>query len=77
MLITEGNIRKWSPDIAGLYDRNPALFKKHYDHEYLTLIVYIWYEQLKGSASFWHPYFETINTCDMCFTWDSEQMDEF
>ena len=63
--------------MSAFYNRNPAIFKDHYDAVYLHLIIYIWHEQLKGDKSFWEPYFETINTCDMPFMWTSEEIDEF
>ena len=53
------------------------MFKKHYDAEYLTLIVYVFMEMLKGEESFWYPYFQVINTCDLPMTWSEEDLAEF
>ena len=43
----------------------------------MPMIIYIWHEQLKGEKSFWHPYFETINTCDMPHFWEDSEIEEF
>ena len=44
LMINEQNNRRRSPEIAALYDNHPEVFKKHYDAEYLCLIVYMWME---------------------------------
>jgi len=77
LFICEDNIRMRSPLLSALYDRNPAVFKRHHDSEYLIIIVYIWHEQMKGEKSFWFPYFDTINTCDMPMSWTDAELDEF
>jgi hypothetical protein len=34
-------------------------------------------EMLKGENSFWDPYFQVINTCDLPMTWSEEDLVEF
>jgi len=46
-----------APEICEIYVKHPEVFKKHYDAVYLKLIVYVFYELLKGEASFFYPYF--------------------
>ena len=77
LTINEANIRARSPEMCELYDKHPEIFKKHYDAEYLRIIVYLWYEKSKGEESFWKPYLDIINFTDMPFLWSDEEMDEF
>ena len=77
LLINEANIRKRSPEMATLYDKHPEIFKRHYDAEYLALIVFLWHEKAKGEASFWKPYLDIINFTDMPFLWNDEELNEF
>merc|ERR1712166_773554 len=67
--ISEPSIRIRAPYFGEFIDRNHELFRKHYDAVYMPMIIYMWHEQLKGEDSFWYPYFETINTCDMPHFW--------
>mmetsp|Transcript_41062 Transcript_41062/g.53851 ORF Transcript_41062/g.53851 Transcript_41062/m.53851 type:complete len:141 (+) Transcript_41062:76-498(+) len=53
LLITEDNIRKWAPQVEAVWEANPIIFKKHYDAEYLRMILFLWHERLKGEDSFW------------------------
>ena len=57
--------------------KNPEVFKKHYDAVYLKLIVYVFYELLKGEASFFHPYFEVISETDLPMNWSDDELTEF
>lgn len=34
-------------------------------------------EMLKGEESFWHPYFQVINTCDLPMAWSEAELVEF
>ena len=77
LLINEPNIRKRSPEISKLYDDHPEVFKKHYDAEFLTLIVYLWHEKAKGEDSFWKPYLDIVNFTDLPFLWEESEVDEF
>jgi hypothetical protein len=75
LLINEPNIRKRSPEMCVLYDNHPEIFKKHYDAEFLILIVFLWFEKAKGEASFWKPYLDIINFTDLPFLWSDEDID--
>ena len=77
LLINEDNIRRRSPEMKILYDSHPEIFKRHYDACYLTLIVYIWHERMKGDNSFWAPYLDIVNFTDLPFLWKDEELDEF
>jgi hypothetical protein len=59
-----------------MLERHPAIFKDHYDAEYLVLIIFLFYEMLKGEDSFWHPYFQIINVSDLPMLWTDEEIDE-
>ena len=77
LLINEHTIRARSPDVAKVYDKHPEVFKEHFDAEYLVLILYVMHEQMKGEASFFHPYFEIVNDTDLPMLWDFSQIKEF
>ena len=57
IMINEVNARKYSPEVGQVIDKHPALFKRHYDAEYLILILFVMHEMMKGEESFWHPFF--------------------
>lgn len=77
LMINEQNNRRRSPEIANLYDSHPEVFKKHYDAEYLCLIVYMWMECQKGEASFFKPFIDIINFTDLPFLWSDAELEEF
>ena len=54
----------------------PHLFEERSDSEDLTLYVYCLYEKLKGSKSFWFPYFLTSQGMDILMFWDEASLDE-
>lgn len=56
--------------------KHPEIFKHHFDAEYLILIIYFWYEMLKGEESFWHPYFQIINISDLPMLWSDKEISE-
>ena len=77
LLINEYTIRARCPEVAVIYDKHPDVFTRHFDAEYLVLILYVMHEQIKGEASFYHPYFEIVNTSDLPFLWTSNENKEF
>ena len=77
IMINEQNARRRCPEIGKLFDDHPEVFKRHYDAEYMRLIIYVWHEQLKGEASFWHPFFEVVNYSDIPMLWEEEELIEF
>jgi hypothetical protein len=72
MQINRHTIKARSPEIVNMFERHAAEFKKHYDSEYMMMIVYIFYELLKGSASFWYPYLSVISPTDLTMSWSEE-----
>lgn len=48
-------------DIGYLFDCHDALFVTNSDRDINMLIVYIMFERLKGSDSFYNPYFEMLD----------------
>jgi hypothetical protein len=42
--INEQNIRIRAPYFGEFIDRNPELFRKHYDAVYMPMIIYMWHE---------------------------------
>lgn len=63
-------------EIGPIILKHPEIFKNHYDAEYLVLIVYFFYEMLKGEKSFWFPYFDVINISDIPMVWNEDEIDE-
>jgi hypothetical protein len=73
--INKHNIKIRAPDLwKDVYEKHPEIFTTHYDHQYLRLIVYVFYELLKGEKSFWYPYFEVISWSDIPMLWESDEL---
>ena len=72
LLITEQTVRE-SP-LGSIIPHHPEIFKQHYDAEYLIMISFVLYELCKGPQSFWHPYFEIVNTSDLPMLWEDEEV---
>ena len=76
--INKHTIKVRAPDLwADVYEIHPEIFVKHYDYEYLRLIIYVFYELLKKENSFWHPYFEVISWSDIPMLWLQSELDQF
>jgi hypothetical protein len=56
MQINKFTIEARAPEIPKMFEQNAKAFEKHHDSEYMMMVVYIFYEKMKGSASFWYPY---------------------
>jgi len=74
LIITDHTVR--ASEIAFIITEHPQIFKKHFDAEYLRLIVFIFYERLKGDRSFWKPYFDIVNFTDLPFLWEDKEVEE-
>ena len=75
--INKHTIKARAPELWEVYEKHPEIFKKHYDSEYLRLIVFVYYEMLKGDQSFYHPYFAVISETDLPMTWSEDELTEF
>ena len=64
MQINKFTIRKRNPDLMAIFTTHEKELDEHYDPEYLSLIIYVFSELLKGEDSFWKPYFDVINETD-------------
>lgn len=81
MLISNASIRK--SEIGFVFTENAGLFEKNDDGEYLSLMVFIIYEMLKGKLSinigdksFWKPYFDILPPADMLALWSDSEFEE-
>lgn len=74
LLITNLSIRR--SEIASVFLDNAELFEVHHDGEYLSLIVFIVYEILKGDKSFWKPYFDVFPNADVLGFWSDAELSE-
>ena len=74
ILVTDQNIRKRNPELNTLYERHPALFKRHYDAEYIRMIIFLWQERCKGEESFWKPYLDIINFTALPCLWTDNEL---
>jgi hypothetical protein len=75
LVICEEKFRQ-DPDIGHILEENPEVFVDHYFGEHLVLIFFMAYEIGKGEKSFWAPFLETAERCDMLFNWETEDLDE-
>jgi len=62
---------------------NTELFENHSDGEYLSLVVFMIYEMIKGISykrigdkSLWKPYFDTLPPADLLALWSDSELDE-
>ena len=74
-MICEEKFRQ-DKDIGHILEENPEVFVDHYFGEHLVLIFFMAYEIGKGEKSFWAPYFQTAERCDMLAAWPMEDLDE-
>lgn len=76
--INKYTIKARAPELwFSVYEKHPEIFSKHYDHEYLRLIVYLFHELLKEEKSFWYPYFQVISSSEIPMVWSEEELSEF
>ena len=45
-------------ELAEIYRNNEDLFVANTERDYYVVLIFIMYERLKGTDSFWHHYFE-------------------
>ena len=70
-IISTEHARK-SSEIGHLFDSCDELFVTNQDRDICTLMVFIIYERLKGDESFYHPYFDMVDSpVPTCF-WPDE-----
>lgn len=62
--------------IGHLFDNHDALFVAKDDRDQTTLIVYMIYEKLKGEESFYHPYFEVLDSVTPAPFWPAEVIEK-
>lgn len=74
LLITDENLKKLTPELNTIFGRHPALFKRHQEAEYFRMILFLWYERVKGEKSFWKPYLDIINFTDLPCLWSNEEL---
>ena len=63
-------------EIGPLMAKHPEIFDKHQEDD-MSLVIYTFFEKLKGEKSFWSPAFNIINCSDLPAFWDDEAIDEF
>ena len=76
LLINKFTIQERAPELWQVYMNHPAVFKNYYDADFLILTVYIFYELLKNSHSFYYPYLNVISQIDLPLLWQQDQLDE-
>jgi hypothetical protein len=59
-----------------IYKAHPEIFKDHFDHEYLLMIVFVMHHMLIGEKSFWYPFWKIVNMSDMPMRWDEDEIEE-
>ncbi len=84
MIISNMSIRK--SDIARIFLEHPCIFEDHHDGEYLSIMIFVLHEMLKGTTtshlcaigdkSFWKPYFDVFPDADLPGKWTNEELRE-
>jgi hypothetical protein len=59
-----------SKEIGHVFSENEFFFKNTEDRDYLVLLVFLLYEHQKGKKSFWYPYLNAIEPCQLPLEWD-------
>lgn len=79
VLISNTSIRL--SEIKEVFTDNAKLFEEHADGEYLSLIVFLMYELLKGTGSvtvgersFWKPYLDVLPSVDFLALWSEADL---
>jgi len=58
--------------IGHLFESHEALFVTNYDRDNNMLLVYLIYERLKAAESFYHPYFEMVDSPTPTVYWPEQ-----
>lgn len=78
MMINKHTIEAREPPLyQDVILKNPEVFRDHEDSEYLVLVVYVFLEMIKKESSFWHDYFQVVESCDMPMLWSDSELAEF
>ena len=59
-----------SEEIGHIYREHSYFFKATSDRDYLVLLLFLIYEHQKGKQSFWYPYFNAVEPCDLPCYWN-------
>jgi hypothetical protein len=62
------------PLTGPIVNSHEDLFKQHADADQLCLALFLMVESLKGQSSFWHPYIDVMNTSDLAYLWNDEEL---
>ena len=62
------------PMVGPLLKLHPEIFTEHIDAAYMTIVVFVFYEMLKGDDSFWKPYFDIISPTDLPLLWTDHEL---
>ena len=68
--------RARSSEIGFIFDSHESLFKNNAERDFLTLVVFVFYEHAKGERSFWHTFFEANDPGKMACYWDENVLKE-
>jgi hypothetical protein len=63
-------------EIGVIFRNHDALFVTSRNCDHKILVVYLLFERRKGSASFFHPYFESVHQSDLTYFWDESILDK-
>lgn len=66
----------YNSEIGHLMDKYPEVFNKHHEVD-LAIVIYCFYERLKGDKSHWKPYYDIINVSDLPAFWSDDEINEF
>ena len=74
--LTFNRVTVLKSEIGHLVKKHPEVFDRHEEVDQ-SLIIYAFYEKLKGESSFWKPAFDIINLSHLPAFWTQEEIDEF
>ena len=60
--------------ISEIYRAHEDIFVTNADRDYLTLVLFLIWERVKGEDSFWHTYFECAQDADLPAVWEDQEV---
>ena len=61
--------RARSSEIGFIFDNHESLFKNNSERDFLTLLLFVFYENSKGEKSFWYEFFQANDPGTMACYW--------
>ena len=56
--------------------KHPEIFDRYVEDDW-TIIIWYFYEYLKGEKSYWYPIINITNLSELPYSWKDEEINEF